>query len=117
MSAFPFVLSNILLVSVGVVLYVMARTLPRIEENGSEDKKGMLERWIASEIPEKFDAALNSFLFKFLRKTKVAVLKVDNSISNRLQKMKPENGVNRTPPLDFREISGQNKGGGEANSK
>ena|SRR3989344_2448009 len=114
---FPFILTNILLVSVGIVLYVMARTLPRIEGNGAEDKKGMLERWIASEIPEKFDAALNSFLFKFLRRAKVAVLKVDNSISGRLQKMKPENGNGKAPAIDFKEISSQNKGGGEVNSK
>jgi hypothetical protein len=106
---FPFILTNVFLASVGVVLYVMARTLPRIEESGAEDKKGIFERWIASEIPEKFDAALNSFLFKFFRRAKVAVLKADNSISAQLQKMKPENGNGKAPAIDFKEISGQNK--------
>jgi len=105
-----FILTNILMVSLGTILYVSVRTLPRLEQGGAEDKRGMLERWIASEIPERIDAALNGFLFKFLRKFRVVLLKADNTVSGRLQKLKPENGVNtKSPAIDFKEISGQNK--------
>ena len=101
-----FVLTNILMVSLGTILYVSVRTLPRIEESGAGEKKGMLERWIASEIPEKIDRALNGFLFKFLRKFRIVLLKTDNSVSERLKKINP--GVSATakgPAIDFKEIA------------
>jgi hypothetical protein len=107
-----FIFTNILLVSVGIVLYVTVRTLPRIENSGTEDKKGVLERWVASEIPERIDLALNGFLFKFLRKLRVVLLKADNSVSGHLQKIKPESPSNgKVPAIDFKEIASQNKSG------
>ncbi|MDP2599013.1 MAG: hypothetical protein Q8P49_04235 [Candidatus Liptonbacteria bacterium] len=107
---FQFILTNILLVSVGAILYVSVRTLPRIEESGAVEKKGILDRWIASEIPERIDVALNNFLFKFLKKLRVALLKADNSVGERLKKIKPENGAGaKASNIDFKEISGQNK--------
>ena len=102
--------------SVGVILYVAVRTLPRIEEPAPEEKKGLLERWIASEVPEKLDAVLNGFLVKFLRKLKVFLLKIDNSLSSHLRKIRPEtNPIEKTKPnIDFSEISGKNKEEGVA---
>ncbi|HUZ92580.1 MAG TPA: hypothetical protein VNG29_01105, partial [Candidatus Paceibacterota bacterium] len=58
-----FLLTTILLLSVGAILLVAVRTLPRIEDDGAIEKKGILERWIASEIPEKIDASLHGFFF------------------------------------------------------
>lgn len=111
---FQFIVTNIFMISLGTILYVTVRTLPRIEEGGAPERKGILERWIASEIPEKLDAAFNSFLAKFLRKLKVWLLKVDNFISEHLKKIKPENGNGKTKPaIDFSEISGKNNNGGE----
>lgn len=105
-----FILTNILLLSIGVILYVTVRTLPRIEDNGTIEKKGILERWIASEMPEKIDAAMNGFLFKFLKRLKIFLLKADNSVSARLKKIQPKSVANDKPPtIDFKEISSQNK--------
>src|SRR5258708_3104836 len=101
-----FVLTNILMVSLGTILYVSVRTLPRIEESGIHEKKGVLERWIASEIPERIDMALNGFLFKFLRKFKIVLLKTDNSVSERLKKINPGAATNnKAPAIDFKEIA------------
>jgi len=71
-----------------MMLYLLARTLPRLEESQT-DRKGFLERWFASDIPEKVDLVLNQFLVKFLRKLKVLLLRVDNSLSTHLKKIKP----------------------------
>lgn len=111
---FQFIVTNILMVSLGVVLYVMVRTLPRIEEETAAENKSFLDRWVASEIPEKIDKALNSFLVKFLRKSKVLLLKIDNALGRHLQKIKPEgaNGKDQQKPaIDFQEITSKNKDG------
>ena len=114
---FQFILTNILMVSAGVVIYVMVRTLPRIESQPQLEKKNILERWIASEIPERIDRSLNGFLVKFLRKLKVWLLKMDNFISGHLQKIKPgsdggtTNGNGKPKPvIDFKEMAAEKNG-------
>lgn len=108
-----FIFTDILMLSLGAVLYLMVRALPRIVEDPSE-KKNFLDRWAHSDAPEKMDAVLNSFLFKFLRKVKVLVLKLDNALSRGLRKVKPEeSGVK--PTIDFKEIIEQKENGAEEN--
>lgn len=105
-----FIFTLVLMICLGTVLYFTVQALPRIEEVPSEEK-GFLERWAHSEAPEKIDAAFNNFLLKFLRRVKVLVLKLDNALSRHLQKIKPEE--DKRPAIDFKEISGQNKGESE----
>jgi len=102
---FQFIVTTIFMVSLGVILYIAVRTLPRIDENALPEKKSVLERWIASEIPEKVDAAVNSFTVKFLRKIKVILLKVDNSLSSHLTRIKPDSRDKQNLNIDFKEIA------------
>lgn len=99
------------MVSLSVVLYLVVRALPRIAEGQGRGVTDLEENHpIRSHIPEKVDAVLNGFLLKFLRKLKVVVLKIDNSLSKHLQRIKPEeNG--KKPSIDFKEIAEQNKEG------
>jgi hypothetical protein len=99
-----FVFTSLLMVCLSTVLYLMVRALPRIVDDQS-DAQGFFERWARSELPEKFDQTLNSFLLKFLRKTKVVILKLDNKLAHHLQRIKPEEEAKRHA-IDFREISG-----------
>lgn len=103
-----FIFTIVLMICLGTVLYLTVQVLPRIEEVPTEEK-GFLERWAHSEMPEKIDAAFNNFLVKFLRRIKVLVLKLDNSLAKHLQKIKPEE--DKRPNIDFKEMSGQNKEG------
>ncbi len=104
-----FISVSILMISFSAVLYLMARALPRIvEEPQTDERRGFLDRWARSQIPEKVDLALNGFLLKFLRKLKVLVLRLDNTLSHHLQKVKPEDNTKK-PNIDFKEIAGQNK--------
>lgn len=96
------------MVSVSVVLYLVVRALPRIVEEPQTEKHGLLDRWAHSHIPEKVDTAVNGYLLKFLRRMRVLVLRFDNGLSKRLQKVKPEESDKR-PNIDFKEIAGQNK--------
>ncbi len=84
-----FVFTILLMVSLGVVLYLMVRALPRIAEEPAA-KENFLDRWAHSEIPEKIDAALNGFLLKFLRRVKVFALKFDNAVSAGLRRVSAE---------------------------
>lgn len=88
----------------------MARALPRVkEEETTIIKKGLLEKWIASGMPEKIDNLINSFLEKFLRKVKIYLLKIDNFLAQHLNKSKlNSNGVSRKESIDFKEVSDKN---------
>jgi len=120
---FQFIFTNILMVSTGVVIYVIVRALPRLEPEPQPEKKSVLDRWIASEIPEKIDSALNGFLVKFLRKLKVLLLKVDNTLSGHLQKIKSETGGTangngkQKPVIDFKEIAAEKNSVAEKNGE
>jgi hypothetical protein len=100
-----FILTSILMIAMGTVLYLLVRAMPRIGEQESSIKSGIVARWMASEIPEKIDYALNNFLLKFLRKLKVSILKFDNVVTKKLHNIKSEN-ENGKPKIDFRDITG-----------
>jgi len=106
-----FAFTSILMVSLSAVLYLAARALPRIAEEPQAEgdgRRGFLDRWAHSQIPEKVDMAFNGFMLKFLRRVKVFILKLDNLLSRHLQKVKPED-TSKKPNIDFKEIAGQNK--------
>lgn len=107
-----FILTNILMLSLGVILYVVVRTLPRVDETAVSEKKGAWERWLASGMPERIDRALNGFLFKLLKRVRVLLLKADNAVSGQLKKVKKEeNGGAAKSGVDFRAIKEENKEG------
>ena len=84
-----FILTDVLMIAVGGVLYLMVRALPRIAEV-SADHQNIIDRLAHSEIPEKLDAAFDTLLVKFLRKSKVFILKLENSLNKRLRKINLE---------------------------
>ena len=102
-----FIFTDILMIALGVVLYLLVIALPRVAED-PEEKKSVLDRWAHSGIPERVDAAVNDFLVKFLRKVKVVVLKLDNAASHHLKKIKTDDAARETP-IDFTEITGKKK--------
>ncbi len=87
-----FVFQIILTCSLGVVVFLFARALPRVseEEVGAPtdivEKK--LEQWIARLPLHKIDHGINLFLEKMLRKVRIVILKVDNLVHSLLAKVK-----------------------------
>ncbi len=105
-----FIITNVLMVSVGALLYLVIRTLPRIEPDPAGEKpKGFFEQLIVSKIPERVDGVFNSFAFKFLRRLKVILLKIDNVVGHQIKKVKPEasggSEAGGKPAIDFTEIT------------
>ena len=83
-----FILTTILFLALGTILFLVVRSLPRIGEDPAVRRTNIWERLLASEIPERIDAVVTNVLAKFLRRTKVVVLKLDNRITKFLEKSK-----------------------------
>lgn len=81
------------MLSLGTILFLVVRALPRVEDDGEKrDKRSFFERWLVSELPERADLYLSNLLSKWLRKFKIFLLKTDNLLGQHLKKIKPRNG-------------------------
>ena len=101
-----FIATDIFMLAIGAVLYLMVRALPRVSEDAS-DRQGLLDRWAHSEVPEKIDAVMDAFLLKMVRKLKVFILKIDNALSRHLRKINADEGSAKAV-ADFGDfVSGQ----------
>lgn len=81
--------------SLGLVIYLLARALPRVEDMPTpEQKANFFDRMMAKVPMAKIDESIDSFFAKTLRKIKVLILKIDNFINDRLGKLtkKSDNG-------------------------
>lgn len=88
--ALQFVFVGVLLASLGTALVIVVRALPRVD--GTIARRSMFERWITSEFPERLDAFFRTFYLRGLRKTKIAVLKLDNMLNRKMESLKLERG-------------------------
>jgi len=105
---YNFILQIVIVLSLGVIIYLIARTIPRTtnesEVGGLPDQglpgqrpAGGFDK-LVSKIPlAKIDAAIDSFLLKLLRKIKVLIMKVDNLLNIYLNKLR-KNGQSKEPP-------------------
>jgi hypothetical protein len=111
-----FILINILFISLGGILYIIAKTLPRIDENGDQiiEKKSNLEKFIISDLPHKFDKNLNFYTGKFFRKLKILILRLDNYLTHKLKNMNL-NGEDKK--INFNDLNGKSEDKQEIVSK
>lgn len=99
-----FILIDILLISLGVILYIIAQALPRVDDNPEMvEKKNFLDRFAHSDVPEKLDGMFNMFLLKFLKRIKILTLKLDNALSRQLKKIRSDENEKKSI-IDFKEI-------------
>ena len=87
---FKFLLEIIIVCGFGVVLYLFARALPRIEEGTGESREKRSKSDALSVYLEKIDEWIGAVMEKFLRRAKIWVLKLDNFVSVRLNRFKNE---------------------------
>jgi len=79
------------MVSLAVIIYLVARTIPRIDENviPGRSKKSFLENFFSKLPLEKIDLMIDNLLEKILRKFKIVVMKTDNALTRKLSDFKP----------------------------
>jgi len=99
-----FILINLFLLSLGTVVYVIVRALPRLDSAMPQATRSVFERWIMSEIPERADKAFTEVMGKSLRRLKVFLLKLDNIITHQLKKIKTSNSPSKKR-IDFNRIT------------
>lgn len=85
-----FILEIVMVVSLGIVLYLFARALPRVDDVFISPQDAKLKTNPMSVYLEKIDGWLKIFLEKLLRRIKVLLLKLDNIVSEKLNKFKKE---------------------------
>lgn len=71
------------------MIYLVARSVPKVSELVTpQTKKNYLENFFKKIPWHKIDSVLNSLSMKFLRRLKVVIMKLDNFVSNYLNKFK-----------------------------
>jgi hypothetical protein len=87
---FKFILEIIIVCSLGVIVYLFARALPRVDDVDGSDESLKMKGDALSPYLEKIDGWISAVFEKFLRRAKVWVLKLDNLVSTELNKFKRE---------------------------
>jgi hypothetical protein len=77
--------------SLAVLIYLVARTIPRIDENVtlSVPRNSFFDKLVSKVPLEKFDLMFDNLLEKILRKFKIIVMKLDNILTKWLSGFKP----------------------------
>lgn len=88
-----FILQIVLMLSLVVMVVLVARAVPRVNDDEGSRK---LEDWLRNIPIDKVDDYLKKFYYKFLRKLRVFLLKADNIVRKRL-----EDNFSRLPPAPF----------------
>ncbi len=92
---YDFILQTILFVSLGAVIYLMARAVPRVNDAGETvHTMGAFDRFLSRLPLREVDERLNSYSEKFLRRLRVFTLRFDNTLNQKLEKLKKANGRN-----------------------
>lgn len=85
---YDFILQTAVILSLGVIIYLLARAAPRVGDSNEDiNAPSKLDKLMAKVPVTKIDAALNSFFEKVLRKFKVVVMKIDNLLNARINKL------------------------------
>ena len=92
---FDFLLQIFLYSSFGVLIYLLSRGVPRIED-GHKGVHGadFFDRMLAKLPLKKMDSWLNVALSKILRRSKVFSMKFDNFVHSHLEKLKKSENIN-----------------------
>ena len=126
---YSFILQFLIMASLAVIIYLIARTVPRIDENVvlGQSKKSFLENFFSKLPLEKIDLMIDNLLEKMLRKFKIVVMKTDSALTRKLSDLKPmvpsekdsrpnifssEGGSLSTDSLAKRDSGGENSNSG-----
>ena len=108
---YDFLLQIILFGSLGVILYLMARAVPRVTDAGEPTHdSGRFDRLLSRLPLREIDARLNGYLEKFLRRIKVFIMRFNNVVDSKLNKLRKMNGrVEKTGDDLFTKVNDDKK--------
>ena len=117
---FNFTLQTVVVLSLGVMIFLFARALPRIPEEidtaARTKTAGKIRQFIGKKIPlDKLDAYASSFFEKFLRRVKLVIMKLDNAVNIQIGKLKkPQAEKEEVSLKEHMELVALEKKNGEA---
>ena len=103
--------------SLGMMIYILARAVPRISDEITDSGTSKFDKFISSLPLEKIDIAFGNFLEKTLRKARLILLKMDNAVGGYLNSIKKfngngfKNGNGEEKPNLFNSNGNTNRGG------
>lgn len=98
------------MVSLGTIIYLVARAVPRVNENAKFERRENYFDALFKKLPiEKADAFASMIAEKTLRKFKILVLRLDNLLTKQLKNFKSEPSNEDRPALfEKKEEDGNN---------
>jgi hypothetical protein len=100
------ILQSLIVVGLGVMIYLVARALPRVDDSVLEKSARTIGYNRLTLYLEKVDVWLKFFLEKFLRRSHLIILKIDNAVSERLKKLKGVSSKETMFPAEMKEGNG-----------
>ncbi len=83
-----FILNILIMLSLGAILYLVARVLPRVDDKDT-NIPSLKAHWTMIYL-ERFDRKFKFYLEKTLRRSGIVVLKLDNVINKKLSRLRKE---------------------------
>lgn len=85
---YDFIVNIVLVGSLAIMIYLLARALPRVTDEHGVMPSGVFDRLVEKLPLQRIDLMISSFFEKLLRKAKVLVLKLDNTINEYLAQVR-----------------------------
>ena len=93
---YSFIVNILLFSSLAMMIYLLARALPRItEEEGADMQVGVIDRLIDKLPLERIDIVISTSLEKMLRKFRLFISKLDNVVNAHLTRVKENSPMNK----------------------
>jgi len=109
-----YLLEVLMMASLGLVLYLFARALPRVDDADLEAKpQPGLPHWVHGYL-EKLDEWLIAAVEKTIRRFRLWILKIDNALSDKLKRFKRDAPKEAGFPTNEPPKNGNGNGHGDA---
>ena len=108
---YDFILQTVLVASLAVMAFLAARALPRVEpDDEPESLFDRMNAWFGKLPLHHLDDRVNGLLFKFLKRVRVIVMKIDNRLIHHLDRVK-RSGEQAAPSAHVQELIDHVQGG------
>lgn len=95
---YDFTLQLIFIGSASIVVYMFVRALPRVADIDEPPTiYDYFDAWLAKLPLHHVDSRLNALLFKFLKRMRVIVMKIDNHLMHQLNRVKQNGEFGASP--------------------
>ncbi len=100
MVMYTFLLYLVFVGSLAVIAFIAARALPRVSVEGETEPSlyTAFSAWLDRLPLHHVDERINGFLFKFLKRSRVVMMKIDNRLARHLDRVK-KNGEKPLHPV------------------